>query len=191
MSWVQVIALPWWIPNLYLLLLPNLRLLWATTYQWISLIYHALNLLSLPSEPPGKPSWNPNNLATWCEQPTHWKRLWCWERLKAEGEEGDRGWDGWMAPPTQRMWAWESSGRWWRIGKSGVLQSMGSQRVRHDLMTEQQQKPPFSIPNVPLLIFTISVDGNFFPPRCWGKILFLSILPIPVNVLVISFRSTF
>ena len=33
-------------------------------------------------------------LATWCEELTHWKRLWCWARLR-EGEEGDnRGWDG-------------------------------------------------------------------------------------------------
>ena len=41
-------------------------------------------------------SWSYNTLATWCEELTHWKRLWCWERLRAE--EGDnRGWDGWMA----------------------------------------------------------------------------------------------
>ena len=39
--------------------------------------------------------WNPNILATWCEELTHWKRPWWWERLKA-GREGDsRGWDGW------------------------------------------------------------------------------------------------
>ena len=31
------------------------------------------------------------------EEPTHWKRPWCWESLKAEGEEGDRGRDGRMA----------------------------------------------------------------------------------------------
>ena len=36
--------------------------------------------------------------------PTHWKRSWCWERLRARGEGGDRGWDGWMASPTQ--WTW-------------------------------------------------------------------------------------
>ena len=39
-------------------------------------------------------SWNSNTLATWCEELTHWKRPWCWERLKAGGEEGNRGWDG-------------------------------------------------------------------------------------------------
>ena len=35
-----------------------------------------------------------NSLATWCEEPTHWKRPWCWERLRAGGEGGDRGWNG-------------------------------------------------------------------------------------------------
>ena len=81
-------------------------------------------------------SWSPNTLATWCEGLTHWKRPWCWERLKA-GREGDnRGWDGWMASLTQRTWAWASSGSWWRTGKPGVLQSMRSQRVGHDWATE-------------------------------------------------------
>ena len=52
---------------------------------------------------------------------------WCWERLKAGGEGNDRGWDGWMASLTQWTWVWASSGRWWRIGKPGMLQSMESQ----------------------------------------------------------------
>ena len=38
---------------------------------------------------------------------------------------------------------WTNSGRQWRMGKPGVLQSMGSQRVRHDLVTEQQQQQYF------------------------------------------------
>ena len=80
-----------------------------------------------------------NTLATWCEELTHWKRPWYWERLKAGGEAGDRGWDGWMASPTRRTWVWASSRRWWRTGKPGVLQSMGSQRAGHD-WTEQQKK---------------------------------------------------
>ena len=45
-------------------------------------------------------SWNSNTLATWCEELTHWKRPWCWERLKAGGEEDDKRWDGWMASLT-------------------------------------------------------------------------------------------
>ena len=42
-------------------------------------------------------SWNSSTLATSCEALTHWKSLWCWERLGAGGEGDDRGWDGWMA----------------------------------------------------------------------------------------------
>ena len=49
-----------------------------------------------------------------------------------------RRWDGWMASPTQWTWAWANSGRQW-TGKPGVLQSLGLQRVRHDLAIEQQQ----------------------------------------------------
>ena len=36
---------------------------------------------------------------TWCKKPTHWKRLWCWGRVRTE-EEGNRGWDSWMASST-------------------------------------------------------------------------------------------
>ena len=39
------------------------------------------------------------------------KKLWCWERLRARGEGGDRGWDGWMASLTQWTWVWANSGR--------------------------------------------------------------------------------
>ena len=67
-------------------------------------------------------------------------RLWSWERLRAEGEVGDRGWDGWMASLNQQTWVWENSGRWWRTEEPGVLQSMGLQRIRHDLVIEQQQQ---------------------------------------------------
>ena len=45
-------------------------------------------------------SWNSITLATWCKELTHWKRLWCWKRLKSGGEEDDRRWDGWMASLT-------------------------------------------------------------------------------------------
>ena len=81
-------------------------------------------------------NWNSNTLATWCKELTHLKRPWCWERLKV-GEEGDdRGWDGCMASPTWGTWAWVNSGSWWWTGRPGMLQSVGSQRVRRDWMTE-------------------------------------------------------
>ena len=34
--------------------------------------------------------WSSNTLATWCKEPSHWKRLWCWERLRAKGEGGQQ-----------------------------------------------------------------------------------------------------
>ena len=78
-------------------------------------------------------SWNSNTLATWYEELTHWKRPWYWERLRVEGEGDDRGWDGWMVSLTQWTWVWINSGSWWCIGRHGVLQSMGLQRVGHEL----------------------------------------------------------
>ena len=58
-------------------------------------------------------------------------------KIEGKKRRRDRGWDGWMASPTQWTWIWANSGRWWRSGKHGMLQSMGSQRVRHYLATEQ------------------------------------------------------
>ena len=81
-------------------------------------------------------SWSSNTLAIWCEELTHLKRPWCWEKLKAGGEEDDRRWNGWMESSTRWPWVWASSGSWWWTEKPGVLQSMGSQRVRHNWATE-------------------------------------------------------
>ena len=64
-----------------------------------------------PVHPKGNQSWifigmtdakaeTPITLATWFEELSHWKRPWCWERLKV-GKGDDRGWDGWMASPTR------------------------------------------------------------------------------------------
>ena len=47
------------------------------------------------------------------------------------GREGkDRGWDGWMASPTQRTWVWVKFGSWQWIGRPGMLQSMGVAKSR-------------------------------------------------------------
>jgi len=71
-----------------------------------------------PVHPKGDQSWvfigrtdvEAETLAIWWGEHTHWKRPWCWERLRAGGEGDDRGWDGWMASPTQRTWVWVNSG---------------------------------------------------------------------------------
>ena len=57
---------------------------------------------------------------------------------KTEGwkRRGNRGWDDWMASPTQWTWVWAISRSWWWTGKPGVLQSMGSQKVGHNWASE-------------------------------------------------------
>ena len=87
--------------------------------------------------------WSSNTLAIWCKKLTHWKIPWkipwFWERLKAEGEEGDRGWNGWMVSLIQWKLTWVNADRWWRSGSPGALKSLGLQKVRLDLEAEQQQ----------------------------------------------------
>ena len=50
--------------------------------------------------------------------------------------------DSWMASPTRWTWVLASSGSWWWTGKPSVLQSMGSQTVRHDWVTELKLQLP-------------------------------------------------
>ena len=75
--------------------------------------------------------WSYNACITWCKEPNHWKRPWCWDRLKA-GRDRDKGRDGWMASLTQWTWVQANSMIQWRTGKPGMLHSMGLQRMGHD-----------------------------------------------------------
>ena len=119
-------------------------------------------------------SWSSNTLATWCEELTHWKRPWCWERLKVGGEGDDRGWDGWMASLTQWTRVWTSSGRWWRTGKPGMLQSW-DHRVRQNWMTEQEQKHRWKCQIISMRWtkhFNSQAEGWIL----WGRVLCLIII---------------
>ena len=82
--------------------------------------------------------WGSSTLVIWCEQLSHWKSPWHWERLQTEGEVGNRGWDDWMPSLMQWMWTWANFGRWWGTERPGMLQSVESPRVGHDWVTEQQ-----------------------------------------------------
>ena len=110
----------------------HLRVPWAARRSNQSILKEISTEYSLE----GTDAEAPNTLATWCEELTHWKRPWCWERLKAGGEADNRGWHGWMASPTWWRWVWANSGSWWWTGKLGMLQSLESQRVRHNWATE-------------------------------------------------------
>jgi len=69
--------------------------------------------------------------------------------FKAFREGDDRGWDGWMASPTQWTWVWVDSRSWWWTGRPGVLWFMGSQRVGHDWATELNWTPKLKWNHVP------------------------------------------
>ena len=99
---------------------------------------------------------------------THWKRLWCWERLKAGGEGGDRGWDGWMASLTH--------GYEW--GKPGVLQFVGSQ--------SQTPLSDWTTAISELIILNQCFPKTYYrfkslliPLKCSFKWSFLNISPLP------------
>ena len=105
-------------------------------------------------------SWNSNTLATSWEELTHWKRPWCWGGLGVGGEGVGRGWDGWMASSTRWTWVWVNSGSWWWTGRPGVLRFMGSQRFRHDWMTEPNWMLRKSILLEDLTIFIVYVPNS-------------------------------
>ena len=49
----------------------------------------------------------------WCDELTHLKSPWCWEKLKVRGEGNNRGWNGWVASLTRWTWFWANSWSWW------------------------------------------------------------------------------
>ena len=82
-------------------------------------------------------SWSINSDALF-RFPYFAKLYWPWslEGLGTGGEGDDKGWDGWMASPTQWTWVWVNSRSWWWTGRPGMLQFVESQRVRHNWVTE-------------------------------------------------------
>ena len=86
------------------------------------------------------------------------------EGRKIRGQQS-QGCDCWIASLIQWIWVWANSGRWWRTGKPNVLQYMGSQRVRQDWVTEQQQQHivlPIRKKNIKLPLHT-RMQSQFTP----------------------------
>ena len=81
-------------------------------------------------------SWNSSTLATWCEDLTHLRRPWCWERLRAGGEGDNRRWDGWMASPTWWIWFGWTPGVGDGEGGLACCGSWGHKRTRLSDWTE-------------------------------------------------------
>ena len=105
------------------------------------------------------------------EELTHWKRPWCWERLKA-GKEGDnRGWDGWMASQIQWTWVLASSRSGWWTGKAGVLGVVKSQTRLSDWtelnsIFESSMLMIYPTPNLPIKYHHI--EDKVSTSEFWG-----------------------
>ena len=101
-----------------------------STLKEISLEYSLLGLmLKLKLQYFGHMMWRTNSL----------EKTLMLEKIEGRRRKGPQRMRGWIASPTQWTWVWASSGSWWCTGKPGVLQSMGSQTVRHDWVTELNQ----------------------------------------------------
>ena len=98
-------------------------------------------------------SWNFTTLATWCEELPHWKRPWCWERLRAGGDGDNRGWDGWMASLTQWTWVGDGQGGLACCGSQGHKESDTTERLN---WTEHSSVAYFifSLNSIPLYEWT-------------------------------------
>ena len=102
---------------------------------------------------------NSNTLATGCKELTHWKRPWCWERLKAGEEEGDRGWDGWMADlmdmNLSRLQELVMDRETWSATVHGVTESDRTEWLNWSIMTDTNRFTIKAFKN--LRIFTCKI----------------------------------
>ena len=115
-----------------------------------------------PANPKGNQSWlfigridaEAETLILWPPDVKNWLlwKDWMLGKMKAGGEGDDRGWDGWLVSLTQWTWIWVNSMSWWWTGRPGLLQSMGSQRVGHNWVTELKWISPWRITSCFLIL---------------------------------------
>ena len=94
------------------------------------------------------------------------------EGRRRRGRQRMRGF--WMASPTQWTWVWVNSRSWWWTGRPGILQSLGSQRVRQGWMSEVNWTQPLEDTAVPCSVAWPSLRvlahyWSLFLPSQWGQ----------------------
>ena len=87
------------------------------------------------------------------EEPSHWKRPWCWKRLRAR-EGRDRGWDGWMGSLTQWPWVWANS-------QDTVKNTEAGPAAVHGVTKSRIKQHGFQSPN------SLTWDASSLPPLPW------------------------
>ena len=89
-------------------------------------------------------SWSSNTLATWCREPTHWKRPWCWEKTEGRRIRGQErtGWlDGitdLMDVSLSKLQEMVKDREDWRAAVHGVTKN------QHDWVTEEEEQQHLS-----------------------------------------------
>ena len=166
-SWLQSHLQWFWRPRKEnLSLLPLLALLfstkwWNQTVPWATRRSNQSILEEIDPEYSLKGlmlSWKSNTLATSCEELTHLKRPWCWERLRAGGEGDDRGWDGGRISPTQWTWVWVNSGGWWWTASLVCCGPWGCKEL--DMIGRLNW---LMGPDAMMLVFWMLFQASFFP----------------------------
>ena len=103
-------------------------------------------------------SWSSNTSATWCREPTHWKRPWCWERLRTREEDEMVGWHHWLNGHESEQTPGDGEG--WG---SPVFCNPSGHSVRHGLVTEWQQH--LFPPSISSVVCRFSLSHFTFPGK--------------------------
>ena len=122
-------------------------------------------------------SWSSDTLATWYKELTHWKRPWCWERLRAGGEEGNRGWDVWNGITDSldmnlgKLWEMMRHRKAWCAAAQGLQSRTWLGNWTTAKVKQKELLPPCSRNAKPKIMFFLSSFGLLVPGNTYDIML--------------------